>query len=712
MLVQQGESSVSSPLRQYTRRARIAQSSAFPPVADEPASPLRDVSQGKACPSDSGFVADQDRANIAKTSTLPHESTSRVTSLATAEGTQALEIIELKVRAKFLEDKQGEGIKHSGDDALIKRRGLVEREAATGRLSSDTEEIRLDEGEAATERVSNDTEEMETVLTLIDAASVLSSGRVQVVPIAAAVPTATGKEKIVETDTPKKKKRLQEQMDVQFARELEEELEREAQKMNAEIARYAEIARIRAEEELQIMIDGLDRKLISDLAKYQDNHAKVHKFQTQQRKPWSKKQKRDYYMAVIKSNLGRRFYSYGRFKRKGIRFEQESVKKLKISKEVPKEVKTPDEVPEEKVKEMMQLVLIEEVYVEAIQVKHPIIDWKESLSNRPPTSDKEMELWVELNRLYEPDEDDQLWTHTQNLMHAPVEWKLYDSCGVHHVTAKDKEIFMLVEKDYPLRKVLKDSKGRIVGNKMHKTFPLPVIEFPLAEEVPTASEESCHCQKKREATAKRIALLICKDSIPQSLCCFTRFLILLHFEITQCDNNIRRSYINSFQQSLSFAFMLNIPPIIIDAFYDIEMADGNLVSTNTVIKGATLTLLNQPFKIDLMPIKLDSFNIVIGMDWLSKYHAKVLCDEKVIHIPINSETLIVGVMEKKKSDEKRIKDILVVREFPDVFLADLPRLPPIRQVEFQIDLIPGAAPVAHAPYRLAPSEMPELSNQL
>nr|GEX89410.1 hypothetical protein [Tanacetum cinerariifolium] len=126
-----------------------------------------------------------------------------------------------------------------------------------------------------------------------------------------------------------------------------------------------------------------------------------------------------------------------RFKRKWIMFKQESAKKLKTSKEVPEEVKSPDEVPEEKVKDMMQMVPIEEVYIEALQVKHPIIDWKvhtegqrsywkltrfggssanyqffvdmlkhldredlnqlwalvkESLSIRPPTSDKEMEL--------------------------------------------------------------------------------------------------------------------------------------------------------------------------------------------------------------------------------------------------------------------------------------------------------------------------------
>nr|GEZ45414.1 putative reverse transcriptase domain-containing protein [Tanacetum cinerariifolium] len=67
---------------------------------------------------------------------------------------------------------------------------------------------------------------------------------------------------------------------------------------------------------------------------------------------------------------------------------------------------------------------------------------------------------------------------------------------------------------------------------------------------------------------------------------------------------------------------------------------------------------------------------------------------------------------KKKSDEKRLEDIPVVRELPDFFPEDLPGLPPIRQVEFQIDLIPGAAKVARAPYILAPSEMQDLSDQL
>nr|GEV36834.1 reverse transcriptase domain-containing protein [Tanacetum cinerariifolium] len=214
------------------------------------------------------------------------------------------------------------------------------------------------------------------------------------------------------------------------------------------------------------------------------------------------------------------------------------------------------------------------------------------------------------------------------------------------------------------------------------------------------------------------------------------FLLNHHPARTLFDSGSDRSFV-----SISFASMLNISSITLDTTYNIKMADGNLISTNTVIQGCTLTLLNQPFEIDLMPIKLGSFDVVIGMDWLSKYHAKIICDEKVVHIHIEDETLIIRdnqsrtrssliscikteryiskgcqvfiaqVMEKK-SDEKRLENIPVVREYPDVFPEELSGLPLVLQVEFQIDLIPGAAPVARVPYRLAPLEMQELSNQL
>ncbi|GJY48412.1 putative reverse transcriptase domain-containing protein [Tanacetum coccineum] len=149
------------------------------------------------------------------------------------------------------------------------------------------------------------------------------------------------------------------------------------------------------------------------------------------------------------------------------------------------------------------------------------------------------------------------------------------------------------------------------------------------------------------------------------------------FNNSSCSNNNYRNTNNRYnnrqqqnrRQETSRAYA--VTPSKNDTFYDIEMADRNLVRTNTVIKGCTLTLLNQPFEIDLMPIKLGSFDVVIGMDWLSKYHAKILCDEKVVHIPIDGETLIIRVMEKK-SDEKKLEDIPVVKEFPDVFPKDLP----------------------------------------
>nr|GEU38626.1 reverse transcriptase domain-containing protein [Tanacetum cinerariifolium] len=187
----------------------------------------------------------------------------------------------------------------------------------------------------------------------------------------------------------------------------------------------------------------------------------------------------------------------------------------------------------------------------------------------------------------------------------------------------------------------------------------------LEEAITITQREKGHyrnqCPKANNNAYGRAYLLRDKNAHQDSNVVTGTFLLNQHLARILFDSGADKSFV-----SMSLSSMLNILPITLDITYDIEMADGNLIGTNTIIQGCTLILLNQPFKINLMPIKLGSFDVVIGMDWLSKYHARIICDEKVIHIPIDGETLIIR----------------------------------------------GAVLVARAPYRLAPSEMQELSDQL
>ncbi|GJX02164.1 putative reverse transcriptase domain-containing protein [Tanacetum coccineum] len=118
---------------------------------------------------------------------------------------------------------------------------------------------------------------------------------------------------------------------------------------------------------------------------------------------------------------------------------------------------------------------------------------------------------------------------------------------------------------------------------------------------------------------------------------------------------------------------------------------------------------------DLMPIELGSIDVIIGMDWLAKYQAVIVCDEKIKYMLKGCPIFLAHVTTKEiedKSEKKRLEYVPIVQNFLEVFLKDLSGLPSTRKVKFQIDLIPGAAPVARAPYRLAPSEMKELLDQL
>ncbi|GJX75093.1 putative reverse transcriptase domain-containing protein [Tanacetum coccineum] len=222
------------------------------------------------------------------------------------------------------------------------------------------------------------------------------------------------------------------------------------------------------------------------------------------------------------------------------------------------------------------------------------------------------------------------------------------------------------------------------------------------------------------------------------------FLLNNHYASILFDTGADRSFI-----STAFSSLISIAPTSLENCYDVELADGKLVKIDTIIRGCTLNFLDHPFNIDLMPVELGSFDVIIGMDWLRRCHAVIVCDEKLVQVPYGNETLtfcgnessngresrltviscskaqeymakgcqvflaqISAKKEEDKSERKQIEDVPIVRDFPEVFPEDLPGLPPARPVEFQIDLIPGAAPVARAPYRLAPSEMKELSEQL
>ncbi|GKA02001.1 putative reverse transcriptase domain-containing protein [Tanacetum coccineum] len=234
------------------------------------------------------------------------------------------------------------------------------------------------------------------------------------------------------------------------------------------------------------------------------------------------------------------------------------------------------------------------------------------------------------------------------------------------------------------------------------------------------------------------------DTNPGSNVVTGTFLLNNHYAYVLFDSGADRSFV-----STTFSTLLDIIPDTLDVSFSVELADRRIAKTNTVLRGCTIGLLGHPFNIDLMLVELGSFDVIIGMDWLANNHAVIVCDEKIVRIPFGDEILIVQgdrsdkkkkstlsiisytktqkymkrgcqvflaqVTKKEaevKSQEKRLEDVPIVRKFLEVFSEDLPGFPFVRQVEFQIDLVPGAAPVARAPYRLDPSEMQELSAQL
>nr|GEU75312.1 ribonuclease H-like domain-containing protein [Tanacetum cinerariifolium] len=493
-----------------------------------PASLSRDDRHGEAFPTISSLDAEQNRENIAKTSALPHESSPRVTSLDADEGSmqqrihelmelctrlqrkksrmpakikdQDQEIFELKARVKFLKDKESKSAEPTQEDAPI-----------TGGIVEIGEELGADK---STELGSNDTKEMVNVLSSMEAANIMTSGGAAVsvspgdVLPTVGVPIVSGSFPTVSAIFTTASVRLSEQLarDYEIARlHAGEELKimiEGLDKSNEVVAKH-----LREYEQAEANLSvGEKIDLISELMKYQDHHAKILKYQVQQSKPLSKKDQREFYMSVLKSHARWKTKHFRgmtleqikekcipvwkqledfvpmslkeeseRVKRQGLKIDQRSAKRVKTS----KSVKHPNinwEIHSEGKREYWKIIrlgghiavyqffvdMLKQLDKEDLHQLWTLV--KETFSIKPATSDKEKELWVELKRLFEPDFEDQLWTHHQAFMHDPLDWKLYDRCGVHHVSTNDQEIFMLVEKDYPLRKGLVTVT---ICNKLH-----------------------------------------------------------------------------------------------------------------------------------------------------------------------------------------------------------------------------------------------------
>ncbi|GJX07101.1 putative reverse transcriptase domain-containing protein [Tanacetum coccineum] len=200
-----------------------------------------------------------------------------------------------------------------------------------------------------------------------------------------------------------------------------------------------------------------------------------------------------------------------------------------------------------------------------------------------------------------------------------------------------------------------------------------------------------------------------RDASPDSNVITGTFLLNNRNATILFDTGADRSFV-----STTFSALIDITPTTLENYYDVELADGKIIGVNTIFRGCTLNFMNHPFNIDLMPVPLGSFDVIIGMDWLTKYHRVIICDEKIIsqeYLSKGCDVFLEHITTKEakdKSEGKRLEDVPIVRDFPE----DLPGIPPARQVEFQIDLVPGVAPVAREPYRLAPSKMKELAEQL
>ncbi|GJR29568.1 putative ribonuclease H-like domain-containing protein [Tanacetum coccineum] len=489
---------------------------------------------------------------------------------------------------------------------------------------------------------------------------------------------AKGKAKMDETESPRKMKQREQ---VQISRDAEV-----AQKLQEEFdaAERQRMAQLQAGEKCSE--EDLPMKLV-ELVNQRKKFFAQQRAEAKRNKPMTPAQQKEYMSNYInKNNVGQEVL-------------EEPVKRQKIG-----EASGSDEELAEKEKELSEEELQTLLVIVPVEEFYNLV--KERFSTTDPIDDKEKELWVELKRLFEPDNDDTIWK-LQRYMHDPLVWRLYDTCGVHRVS-----LYKYVSWRYRNDKIFWDETSIITPLNCYGSCA-DVVAFACVIEIwllktclrvvillactvfgmsrvvillaCTVFGTARGRRNQGNQARGRAFILGAEEARQDPNIVMGTFTLNNHFATTLFDSGADYSF-----ASTTFIPLLGIDPSELGSRYKIEIASGQLVEIDKVIKGCKLEIKGHVFDINLISFRHGSFDVIIGER----------PDEKA------------RLLMSAKASDKKEEEIVVVRDFPEVFLDDLSRLPPLREIKFRIELIHGVVPIAKSPYRLAPSKLEELSGQL